>query len=176
VVQSFGAVVERDCTTVALVMEFLPRGSLFRALQNTAGVALPWPLRLRMCASLASGVAYLHHHGVIHRDLKSLNVLLDSEMRPKICDFGLAEVRSHLARQTVQRRASVSSSDSSQTGAGSTSSASASATGDGSDSDVARPASVRNPVGTLIWNAPESFRGAGPSRASGTLSVGCLSH
>ncbi|KAG9006799.1 hypothetical protein FRB94_000395 [Tulasnella sp. JGI-2019a] len=43
-------------------------------------------------AGVASGLAYLHSHYVIHGDLKAANVVLDETLQPKICDFGLTKV------------------------------------------------------------------------------------
>jgi serine/threonine protein kinase len=43
---------------------------------------------------VARGLRYLHKHGAVHRDLKSLNIRLDSRDRAKICDFGMARTRS----------------------------------------------------------------------------------
>ena len=42
---------------------------------------------------LLEGVAYLHQHGVLHRDLKLSNILVNSDLSLKICDFGLAKIR-----------------------------------------------------------------------------------
>ncbi len=76
----------------AMVMEYLPKGALYDVLHNSKE-DLPWTLRWQIALDVARGVAYLHERNIIHRDLKSLNVLLDDHYRAKIGDFGLSKVK-----------------------------------------------------------------------------------
>ena len=73
----------------ALVLEFMSGGSLFDLLHNSQATLTP-PLLSRLALEVASGVNYLHEHSVIHRDIKSANVLLDDRMHAKVSDFGIS--------------------------------------------------------------------------------------
>ncbi|KAK4362869.1 hypothetical protein RND71_018110 [Anisodus tanguticus] len=79
-----------------ILTEFIPGGTLHDVLhQRKPPVVLDWESRHRIALGVAQGLSYLHHDSVpqiIHRDLKSDNVMLDSEMVPKIGDFGIAKI------------------------------------------------------------------------------------
>jgi len=71
-----------------LVMEFLSRGSLYTFIHSGKPIGLS--LRKSICEDTAKGMLYLHKKDVIHRDLKSHNLLLDENWKVKVSDFGLS--------------------------------------------------------------------------------------
>ncbi|KAF7851937.1 hypothetical protein BT93_L1649 [Corymbia citriodora subsp. variegata] len=77
-----------------LVYEYMPNGSLDCHLFGDRG-ALPWDTRYKIALGLALGIYYLHEeagHCVLHRDIKSANVLLDMDFKTKLGDFGVAKL------------------------------------------------------------------------------------
>ena len=77
-----------------LVYEYMPNGSLGEALHGNAGVFLKWETRLQIALEAAKGLCYLHHDCsplIIHRDVKSNNILLGPEFEAHVADFGLAK-------------------------------------------------------------------------------------
>ncbi|KAJ6806175.1 putative serine/threonine-protein kinase [Iris pallida] len=79
---------------LCIVTEFLPRGSLFRLLQRNT-TRFDWRRRTHMALDIARGMNYLHHCNppIIHRDLKSSNLLVDRNWTVKVGDFGLSRLK-----------------------------------------------------------------------------------
>ncbi|GKV26632.1 hypothetical protein SLEP1_g35897 [Rubroshorea leprosula] len=80
-----------------LVYEFMPNGSLDTHLFKGRSL-LPWKLRHKIVQDLASALLYLHEEGdfcVLHRDIKTNNIMLDSTFNAKLGDFGLARLVDH---------------------------------------------------------------------------------
>ena len=78
-----------------LVYEYLPNGSLWDRLHTSRKMELDWETRYEIAVGAAKGLEYLHHgceRPVIHRDVKSSNILLDEFLKPRIADFGLAKL------------------------------------------------------------------------------------
>ena len=76
-----------------LIYDYMPNGSLADYLYNQGRSSLDWDRRFRIIKGIASGLFYLHEDWeqvVIHRDIKTSNVLLDTEMSGRLGDFGLA--------------------------------------------------------------------------------------
>ncbi|KAA3467298.1 putative LRR receptor-like serine/threonine-protein kinase isoform X2 [Gossypium australe] len=77
-----------------LVYEYLENKSLDQILFGKS-LDLNWSTRYDICLGVARGLAYLHEESrvrIVHRDVKSSNILLDSDLTPKISDFGLAKL------------------------------------------------------------------------------------
>ncbi|KAI3817598.1 hypothetical protein L1987_11393 [Smallanthus sonchifolius] len=91
-----------------LVFEFMPMGSLEENLSRECCGEVNWRKRMEIAEGLARGLEYLHtmDRPVIHRDIKSANILLDHDFTPKIADFGLSRFgpqgdRTHLSTRVL---------------------------------------------------------------------------
>lgn len=92
-----------------LVHEFMENGSLDQFLYGDKSRNLSWKQRFDIIFGTARGLAYLHeqyHVTVIHRDIKTSNILLDDELQPKIADFGLIrllpEDKTHISTKLAE--------------------------------------------------------------------------
>ncbi|KAG5054046.1 hypothetical protein AAZX31_03G045100 [Glycine max] len=80
-----------------LIYDYIPNGSLDSLLFND-NIALDWDQRFNIIKGVAAGLLYLHEEWeqvVIHRDVKSSNILIDGEFNARLGDFGLARLYSH---------------------------------------------------------------------------------
>ncbi|KAF3791766.1 putative receptor-like serine/threonine-protein kinase [Nymphaea thermarum] len=86
-----------------LVYNFVPGGSLEESLHGSKGKALSWTERCKVAIGVAKALDYLHNensHPIVHRDVKSSNVLLSEAFEPQLSDFGLAKWASTAAHIT----------------------------------------------------------------------------
>lgn len=143
-----------------LVTELMEGGSLEAALHDTAE-EMAWKARISIGLQVAQGMTYLHQLHLIHRDLKSANVLLDAfpiTATPvaKVCDFGLTRLVKPVSGRTTQssftgvRRELPAPAVSIRTAR----------PGRRFSVTIDDPASgMTKAAGTLLWMAPEVFRG-----------------
>ncbi|EAY20786.1 TKL family protein kinase [Trichomonas vaginalis G3] len=86
-----------------IVTDYIENGSLFDALHHKNGAPQLTPTNKTIIATgIAHGMMCLHKMGIMHRDLKSLNILLDQNLYPKICDFGISRFKNEDTVQTNQ--------------------------------------------------------------------------
>ncbi|EEF45192.1 serine-threonine protein kinase, plant-type, putative [Ricinus communis] len=89
-----GFCIDSEDGSCYLIYEYIENGSLHSWLHINKNEKLNWKTRLRIAIDVANGLQYIHEHTrprVVHKDIKSSNILLDSTMRAKIANFGLAK-------------------------------------------------------------------------------------
>ncbi|MCB1828303.1 MAG: protein kinase, partial [Coxiellaceae bacterium] len=79
---------------LSMVLPYAPKGSLYSVLRNNSE-PLEWPTRIQISIDIGKGLNYLHRTNpmILHRDLKSMNVLLFNHYVAKIADFGLSAIK-----------------------------------------------------------------------------------
>lgn len=87
-----------------LIYEYVKGGTLSTIISGKLGVKLDWKERLNVALGAARGIAYLHDFAdppIIHRDIKSNNILLDERLNAKVADFGLSRLLNHEEKHHV---------------------------------------------------------------------------
>ncbi|KAH6792375.1 Protein kinase superfamily protein [Perilla frutescens var. hirtella] len=81
---------------MSILTEFLPRGSLYKLLHRPS-IQIDEKRRIKMALDVAKGMNYLHtsHPIIVHRDLKTPNLLVDKNWVVKVCDFGMSRLQHH---------------------------------------------------------------------------------
>ncbi|KAJ6919209.1 serine/threonine-protein kinaseY17 [Populus alba x Populus x berolinensis] len=99
VVQLIGA-----CTrspNLCIVTEFMAKGSLYNFLHKQKGV-FKLPSLIKVAIDVSKGMNYLHQNNIIHRDLKTANLLMDENEVVKVADFGVARVQTQSGVMTAE--------------------------------------------------------------------------
>ncbi|GLT91861.1 hypothetical protein SLE2022_097270 [Rubroshorea leprosula] len=84
----------RNSRELLLVYEFIPNGTVADHIHGDRAKprSFPWPIRMSIAIEAATALAYLHASGIIHRDVKTNNILLDNNFCVKVADFGLSRL------------------------------------------------------------------------------------
>ena len=91
---------------IVIVYELVDN-SLFQVLHMKRNMEIPLPMRVKIALDCARVYFYMHNLGIVHRDIKSHNVLVDANLNVKVCDFGLAKFivsRKNLLISSTHRR------------------------------------------------------------------------
>ncbi|XP_041019741.1 serine/threonine-protein kinase STY17-like isoform X1 [Juglans microcarpa x Juglans regia] len=99
VVQFIGACTQPP--NLCIVTEFMSRGSVYDFLHKQKGV-FKLPSLLKVAIDISKGMNYLHQNNIIHRDLKTANLLMDENEVVKVADFGVARVKAQSGVMTAE--------------------------------------------------------------------------
>ncbi|KAL6226960.1 hypothetical protein ACLB2K_000919 [Fragaria x ananassa] len=99
VVQFIGACTQPP--NICIVTEFMSRGSVYDFLHKQKGV-FKLPSLLKVAIDVSKGMNYLHQNNIVHRDLKTANLLMDEHEVVKVADFGVARVQAQSGVMTAE--------------------------------------------------------------------------
>ena len=170
VVQLFYAIPSRH--HLHLVMEYMRGGDLADYLHTSTSPPSPQFVQ-RVLAEVALSVSYLHQLGVVHRDIKPHNILMDGTGHVKLTDFGLSALQQQPATSSSKRQ------EQPPAAASASSPASSDSSSDGSSSPHSRSllgsdVGLLSGVGTSDYLAPELVLGTGHDASADWWSVGVL--
>jgi len=86
---------------IVIAFEYMSFGSLYNLLHLKKTLQLSNEVKLRMVRDIARVFQYMHSLGIVHRDLKSHNILVDENLNIKVCDFGLARFKADLGKGSM---------------------------------------------------------------------------
>jgi len=78
---------------IVIAFEYMSNGSLYNLLHLKKQIQISPEQRVRIIKEAARVFSYMHSLGIVHRDIKSHNILVDENMNIKVCDFGLARFK-----------------------------------------------------------------------------------
>ena len=78
---------------IVIVFELMSQGSLYNLLHLKKSTNISVEERIRIARDVARVFSYMHSLGIVHRDIKSHNILVDENFNIKVCDFGLARFK-----------------------------------------------------------------------------------
>ncbi|XP_031108810.1 probable LRR receptor-like serine/threonine-protein kinase IRK [Ipomoea triloba] len=87
-----------------LIYEFVSGGNLYKRLHEGSGPNLAWSERFNLILGTAKSLAHLHQMNIVHYNIKSSNVLIDSSGEPKVADYGLARLLPMLDRYILSSK------------------------------------------------------------------------